>query len=469
MEKGLRAPIVCVLGHVDHGKTTLLDAIRKSNVAGKEAGGITQAIGASEITFTSEDGKDKHIVFIDTPGHAVFGKMRSRGANVADIAILVVAANDGVASQTKEALEITKTAKIPFIVAITKTDLPSASVESVLGQLEKEGVLFEGRGGDTPYVPVSARNGEGIEHLLEMITLLAEVHEIKGDPAHPLEAVVIETTKDKRGDVASIVVRNGSIKVGGTIYIEGKATKVRGLFDDKGKAVAEVLPGYPAQVIGFEGLPSVGTKVLSESLETMKETIPGEGEKIGKLKEGQIPIFIKAKNEGALEAILASLPENIVVINSQVGDVRESDVLLAKASNSTIFAFESIVSTSVSKLAEADSVKVERFEIIYELLQRLEELIKKGQVEILGKAEIIASFPFNNKKVAGCKVLQGRINKTDSLILTRGEKQVGIIKAVSMKKQKQEVNEVKAGEEFGIVFEPQLDFAIGDVILSVRK
>ncbi len=465
MEKGLRAPIVCVLGHVDHGKTTLLDAIRKSNVAGRETGGITQAIGASTVT-TKES---KKITFIDTPGHAAFGKMRSRGADVSDIAILVVASDDGVAPQTKEALEIIRGAKIPFIVAITKIDLPSASTESVLGQLEKEGVLFEGRGGDTPYVPVSAKNGEGLEHLLETITLFAEVHGVKGDPAHSLEAVIIETSKDKRGDVASIVVRNGSIKVGGTIYVEGKATKVRGLFDNQGKSIVEVLPGYPAQVIGFEGLPPIGTKVLSETLETMKETIPGEGEKIGKLKEGQIPIFIKAKNEGTLEAILASLPGSIVVINSGVGDVRESDVLLAKASNSTIFAFESAVSTSVSKLAEADSVKIERFEIIYELLQRLEELVKKGQIEILGKAEIIASFPFNNKKVAGCKVLQGRINKTDSLILTRGEKQIGVIKAVSMKKQKQEINEAKAGEEFGILFEPQLDFVIGDVILSVRK
>lgn len=465
MEKGLRAPIVCVLGHVDHGKTTLLDAIRKSNVAGREAGGITQAIGAS--TVTTKEGKK--ITFIDTPGHAAFGKMRSRGANVADITILVVAADDGVAPQTKEALEIIRGAKVPFIVTITKTDLPSASTESVLGQLGKEGVLFEGRGGDTPYVPVSAKKGEGIEHLLEMITLFAEMHEVKGDPGHSLEAVVIETSKDKRGDVASIVVRNGSIKIGSTIYIEGKATKVRGLFDDKGKGIREVLPGQPAAVIGFEGLPPVGTKVFSETSETMKEPVPGEGEKIGKLKEGQIPVFIKAKSKGALEAILASLPENIIVINSGVGEVKDSDVLWAKASDSIIFAFESEVSSSTLKLAETDGVRIERFEIIYELIQRLEELIKKSKIEILGKAEIIASFPFNNKKVAGCKVLQGKISKADRLVVTRADKELGNVKVVSIRKQRQEAAEVKAGEEFGIVFEPQLDFAIGDVILSVKK
>ncbi|HJX59189.1 hypothetical protein A2V61_03680 [Candidatus Woesebacteria bacterium RBG_19FT_COMBO_47_8] len=466
MEKGHeRPPIVTVLGHVDHGKTTLLDAIRKTNVASKEAGGITQSIGASVIT--TKDGK--RITFIDTPGHAAFSKMRSRGADVADIAILVVAAEDGVKPQTMEALQLIKEAKIPLIVAITKIDLSSADVEGSTGQIEKQGILFEGRGGSTSLVKVSGKTGQGIDDLIETISLLSQVSEISGDPKAPLVGVVIETQKDKKGPLVSAIIREGSLKVGDDISAGDTSTKVRGLFDDRGLPVKEVLPGEPVQILGFGVLPEIGAKIeinkKEPSEEEYKKTLP-----VAKLKKGELGVIIKAENAGGLEAVLGNLPPRIVVVDSGIGDIFESDILLAKASGiKRIFAFEVKASPNVIKLADAEGVRVEKFEIIYELFQRLQELVQKGDVEILGRAEILASFPFNNRKVAGARVVSGKIAKVDTLILTRGDKELGKIRAISLKKQKQEIAEAKAGEEFGMIFEPQLDFAIGDVIVSVRK
>ena len=461
-----RPPIVTVLGHVDHGKTTLLDAIRKTGVAAREAGGITQSIGAS-IATTKEG---KKITFIDTPGHAAFGKMRSRGAKVADIAILVVAAEDGVKPQTLEALQLIKEAQIPFIVAITKIDLQSADVEGAKEQLTKQGVNFEGMGGDTQVVAVSGKTGAGVGELLENIVVLSEVSQIEADAQGEFEAVVIETQKDRRGPLASAVVRNGTIKTGDFVVAEKVSTKVRGLFDYKASAVKEVLPGEPVQILGFETLPPVGAKLTSPKGELVIQQPERPPLPKFKLKKGEVAVIIKAGSTGSLEAVLGNTPPGIVIIDSGVGDIFESDVLLAKASGvGRIFAFESGASSAVKNLARAEGVVIEEFKIIYELFQRLEELIKKGEVEILGKAEIVAIFPFDNKKIAGARVVSGKIAKTDTLTLLRGEKEIGKIKTISLKKQKQEIAEAKAGEEFGILFEPQLAFAIGDVILSLRK
>lgn len=465
MAKELRSPIVCILGHVDHGKTTLLDSIRKTNVASKEAGGITQSIGASQITL--KDGKK--ITFIDTPGHAAFTKMRGRGARVADIAVLVVAAEDGIKPQTSEAIEIIKDAGIPMIVAITKTDLPSADIEGVRGQLENVGIYFEGRGGEIPLIPVSAKKGEGIEDLLATITLLSEVTEISGDSQGALEAVIIETQKDKRGLLVSAVVREGSLKIGDTIFAEDIQIKIKGLFDENGKGVKSVIPGEPVQILGFEQTPPVGAVIKSQKESRTSEGIR-KAEISYRLKKDEYPLILKAKNQGSLEAIMANLPEKVIVVESGVGDVNESDVLLAKSSNvPRIFTFESKVSPQVIRLSETEGVKVEQFSIIYELFQRLEEILKSGQVEIKGTAEVLASFPFDGKKVAGCKVLSGKILKSEKIIIKRGEKELGKAKIISMKKQKNEVNEVGQGEEFGILTEPQLDFAVGDMVVSVAK
>lgn len=473
-----RPPIVTILGHVDHGKTTLLDKIRKTDVAAGEAGGITQRIGASVVT-TKEDlpaqaslpaSAGKRITFIDTPGHAAFTQMRSRGAKVADLAVLVVAADDGVQPQTKESLSLIKEADVPFIVAFTKTDLASASIEQAQAQLEKEGVVFEGRGGDVPWLGVSGKTGEGVEGLLELIILLAEVKGVTGDPEGKLEAIVIETQKGKAGPLASVVVRNGTLKVGQNIVSTNVSTKVRGIFDDKGKSVKHIGPGEPGQILGFEELPPIGAIIeIQRETEKTSSLERGKPKVSQKFNENQILLMIKTESAGSLEAVLASLPQEVAVITSGVGEVNESDVLDAKSNKALIIAFVSKIAPAAKKLAEVEGVAVERFEIIYELLQRIEEIIKGEKQLVLGKAEIIANFPFDNKKIAGCRVLQGKITKTDSLIILRGEQELGQVKAVSMKKLKQEINEAKPGEEFGLLFEPQLDFAIGDVLVSVQK
>ena len=445
---------------MDHGKTTLLDAIRKTNVASREAGGITQSIGASVVGG---------ITFIDTPGHAAFTKMRGRGAKVADIAILVVAQDDGVQPQTKEALQIIRDAKIPFVVAGTKSDVAGVSAEKLKGELEKEQVFFEGRGGDTPFISVSAKTNSGITELLEMLTLMADVAELSGDPNGSLEGVVIESNQEKMGTTAAIVVRNGSVKVGQTIYAEEIECKVKAIFDDSGKSVHEVDPGFPAKIIGFSETPTVGARI-SDNPESSSGSTPQKVHGVfdlRRLRDDEIPLILKASNAGALEAIIASLPPKIIVVDSGVGEVSSSDIINAKTGNALVFSFESKISNDVLKLAEAEKVKTEKFEIIYELLQRLEEILKKGKVEVAGKAEILAVFPFNNKKVAGSKVSSGRIGKGDKLILMRGEKEIGTAKAVSLRKQKNEVASVGQSEEFGVIMEPQLDFAVGDVLLSV--
>jgi translation initiation factor IF-2 len=344
----VRSPIVVVLGHVDHGKTSLLDAIRKTNVTAGEAGGITQSIGAS-VVETKGGGR---ITFIDTPGHAAFGKMRSRGAKVADIAILVVAQDDGVQPQTKEALEIIKAANLPYLVAGTKADIAGVNAEALKGQLEKEGVFFEGRGGQIPFLSVSAKNNIGLTELMDMLVLMSEVAELKNDPAGELEGVVIESGKDKMGPVATVVVRNGKLKVGETIFAEENECKVRALFDDKGKSVKEVLPGEPAKVFGFTGIPPVGASVTRKAHQAVKEAPKAKGVfDLRRLKNDEIPLILKASNAGALEAIIASLPPKIVVVDSGVGDITSSDVINAKTGNAYVFVFESKIPNDVLHLA----------------------------------------------------------------------------------------------------------------------
>lgn len=459
-----RAPIVTVLGHVDHGKTTLLDALRKTNVASREAGGITQKIGASVIT--TKDGKK--ITFIDTPGHAAFSAMRSRGAKVADIAILVCAADDGVQPQTKEAIKLITEAEVSYIVALTKVDLATANVDSAVSQLEKEGVFFEGRGGQVPKVEISAKTGSGLDNLLDLILLVSEVSETKSSSTNPLEGVVIETAKTKAGNMVSVVVRDGSFKIGDQLVAEGTLCKVKGIFDDNGKGIKEVNPGEPAQILGFENLPPVGSIVRSSNGEvSIKEN--SYGTSAVKVEKDQLAIILKAENAGSLEAIIASLSPEVVVISSGVGEVSENDVFLAKSSGATIYSFESKIPSSVAKLAEIDGVKIKTFRIIYEMFQDIDEIIKGGKKEILGTAQIVTSFPFNGKKVAGSKMAKGVFNKGVELILKRGETEIGKVKVISLRKGKDEVMSVREGEEFGVLFAPQLDFSSGDMLISVAK
>lgn len=459
--KTKRQPIVVVLGHVDHGKTSLLDALRQTNVTSGEAGGITQSIGASVVS--TKDGKK--ITFIDTPGHAVFSNMRSRGSKLADIALLILDSTGGIKPQTKEAIDLINETKIPFIVVLTKTDLPTSTIETALAELEKEGIFFEGRGGQVPYIGVSAKKNEKLTDLLDLINLLAEVSIIEGDSEMELEAVVIETSKEKGGNMVSAVVRNGKLSVGKDIYSDLAKGRVKGLFDDKNKPVKEVLPGEPVRILGFEGLPEVGAVITDKEVNKNNETSNHRSQ----IDKSKTPIYLKANNAGSLEALVSSIPQEFAVIESTVGDVTESDVLNAKANGASIYVFESKISSSVKKLAELDGVRLERFDVIYELLQRLTDIVKSGMVEVLGKAQILADFPFDGKRVAGCKVLSGRIEKTSDTRLMRDEKEIGKVKIISIKKQKIEVPGVSQGEECGIFFAPQLDFQAGDAIVALKR
>jgi translation initiation factor IF-2 len=461
-----RTPIVTVLGHVDHGKTTLLDSIRDTRVQAREAGGITQATGSSKIK--TKEGKS--ITFIDTPGHAAFNKMRERGANVADIAVLVVAANDGVKPQTQEALRYILDVKVPFIVAITKIDLPSISIEKAKSQLTKDGVKFEGEGGDTPVVLVSGKTGKGIDELLEMINLLAEVNDVSEDTAKNLEGYIIETNIDKSGPVVSMVIKNGTLNVGDEIVSDGQQAKVRAIFDSESSSVKSIGSGEGVLVLGFKDLPSVGSKVVGYGNVSVNQTSKANEGKSAENEEADINIILKAKSNGSLEAILANLPEGVNVVSSGVGDVTESDLFLAKSiEDKLIFVFEAKVPTNISKLAATEDVTIERFDIVYKLFERLSELIKSEEEIILGEANILTTFPFNSKKVAGCKISKGRIDKSDTLILMRDEDVLGKVKITSMKKVKSDIQNAKEGEELGIIFAPQLDFKPGDVLISVRN
>lgn len=456
-----------MLGHVDHGKTSLLDAIRKTNVADREAGGITQSIGASVVTTSTGT-----ITFIDTPGHAAFSKMRSRGANVSDIAILVVAASEGPMPQTKEALAFIREAGIPLVVALTKVDLPNANTEKVKAALEAEGILFEGRGGDTPSVEVSAREGKGIPELLEVIQLLSDVNDVTADPDGPLTAVTIETNRDKAGARASVIVRNGTLKVGDDVSSEGMKARVRGLFSADGKSVREAKPSEPVVLLGFAETPPVGSVVTrsSETAEVKKvvtRLAPQNGPKKASNEE-KIKIIVKAASAGSLEALLALIPSEFEVLASGLGDVSDSDIFFAKAASANIFTFESKAPGATRKLAENEGIVIESFTIIYELLKRLDDILLGGQIMLMGEADILEVFPFSGKRVAGSKVRHGKIAKKDKLLLMRGPDEVGQVRVHSIRKGRDEVNEVGQGEECGILFEPQLAFQVGDVLLSVK-
>lgn len=470
-EKSLqtRPPIVAILGHVDHGKTTLLDYIRKTKIASKEAGGITQSIGA----WQAKTPKGGIITFIDTPGHELFSEMRLRGAQAADIVVLVVAADDGVMPQTRESLAHIRQAAVPFAVAITKTDLPSAEPERVKNQLTEEGILLEGRGGDVVVVEVSGKTGQGVDSLLEMLELLAEISEVKADPAAPASAVVIETLRDRRGPVVRSIVTDGTLRVGDEVKAVDKLTgkqfgaKIRGMFDENQKSAKEALPGMPIEILGFDELPPAGTTITTGEAEKEKEEPP----------TGRIPqrppkgflVIIKADTAGRLEAVESSLPEGVVVVLKGLGDVVENDILMAGATGAVILGFNIKVDKAAKNLGETSNITIRTYNIIYELVQDLEEMVKKAsepEEKVVGSAQIIAEFPHGKERIAGVKILSGRITKSDKMRLVRQGEQVGDIKPVSIRKQKDFVDKVETGTEAGIHFRPQFDFKIGDVIES---
>ncbi len=481
-----RPPIVVVMGHVDHGKTTLLDKIRSTNIAAAEHGGITQHIGAYQVELTGKSNQGKKITFIDTPGHAAFAEMRSRGAMVADLAILVVSAEEGVKPQTLESLRFINEAKISYLVALNKIDLPGVNIEKAKSTLIKNGILAEGYGGNMVVVPVSAKTGIGIDELLEMILLLGEMQGLKGKANDPLEAVVIESSLDRRrGPVATVLVRNGSIKVGDQIIAGDKTAKIKAMFDDLGRPLKVVLPGQPVEILGLTNVAEVGEKVFLSGQQTKPEKeiveVPVAGPEeitpeVQEQKAGdkKLKIILKADTRGTMEAIVNSLPKEVTIISDGMGDVSESDVLLAQPSGAEIIGFNVKISKSVVELAESEKVKTTVFQVIYELLEEIDKKVLRLieptiDEEVLGTAEIIAEFEIDKERIAGCRVKEGEINRAFSIHLKRGEQIFASGRMKSMKHEKATIEKAKTGEEFGAVFSPYLDFKTGDMLISFRK
>jgi translation initiation factor IF-2 len=475
-----RPPIVTILGHVDHGKTTLLDFIRKASVASGEHGGITQHIGAYQVSH-----EGKLITFIDTPGHAAFEKMRSRGAQVADVAVLVVAINDGIMPQTVEAIKHILAAKVSMIVAVNKIDLPgiekSAQLPKIKKQLSDNNVLVEEYGGDVPIVEVSAKSGEGVDKLLEMITLVAEMHELKGDPSIEPTGVVIESNLDKfKGPIATILVRNGTLKKSDQIVIGGIKAKIRGMFDWAGKPVDLAGPSTPVEILGLEAVPAVGATLGQEAGAASQQLVASLVERLRAGEDKSLKLVVKADKQGSLEAITDGLEKmnsgekSVDIVGGGTGEVGEADVKLASSTKAIILGFNVKVAPTAQKLAEADHVLIRTYTIIYELLEEMEEvvegMIKPGVVEeVMGHANIIAEFPkTGGGRIAGCRITDGYMSRGIKVRILREGEVIGESKVGNLRKVKDEVQKVDKGSDCGIIFDPEVDFIIGDIVESYR-
>jgi len=485
-----RPPIVAVLGHVDHGKTTLLDTIRKTNVAAREHGGITQHIGAYQVEIADKGKETRKITFIDTPGHEAFAKMRSRGAQVADIALLVVAANDSVMPQTKESIEQIKKSGASMIVVLNKIDLPVAMPDKVKSDLAKAGVQVEGFGGDVPVVPVSATQGTGVKELLDLISLLAQMKELTSEPEAPLEVVVIETRLDKgRGMVATVVVKKGTMKFGSTLYEEAtQVGRVRAMFDENRKSVAAAGPSKPVEVLGFTKLPQVGAvlrdqpvaRQVSPTAQTgvqpttaySSQNLPDWLKPVAEQEKEKLIVILKADTTGSLEAITASLDPRVKLIESGVGDISEADVLLARSIKAFIVGFNVDCPPQVTKLAQTEKVIFRTYTIIYELLDELAEVVS-GMKEVLtqerelGSGVVIAEFPYEKTKIAGTKIALGRLARGDTVKIMRKDAEIGRAKIRSIRRGKEEVTKAEKGIECGILLDHTVAFELQDVIIAV--
>jgi len=490
-----RAPVVTVMGHVDHGKTSLLDAIRKTSVTKQEAGGITQHIGASIVNV-----KGNKIIFLDTPGHEAFTSMRARGAQVTDIAVLVVAADDGVMPQTVEAINHAKAANVPIIVAINKMDKPTANPDRVKQELTEYGLVPEEWGGDTITVPVSALKKEGLDELLEMILLVAEMQELKANPDRPAVGTVIEAQLDKnRGPVATVIIQKGTLNVGDAVICGITSGKIRAMFDDKGKRLKNAGPSMPVAILGLSEVPEAGDKLYVEKKEKMarayaeqkKEEIRQEQLKAtqkvsldslferiqsGEMKE--LNVIVKSDTRGTIDAIKKSLEKigaeteevKINVIHDGVGGITESDVMLASASNALIIGFNVRPTLSAMELAKVEKVDVKTYRIIYEAIDDIKAAIKgmlepKYVEEVIGRAEVRATFKVPNVgTVAGIYVLQGKITRNSSIRLLRNDTVIYEGEIASLKRFKDDVREIASGYEGGLGLQNFHDIKEGDVL-----
>lgn len=476
-----RGPIVTILGHVDHGKTTLLDYIRKTKVTEKEHGGITQRIGAYEISSGIKGYPTDKITFIDTPGHEAFSKLRARGATVADIALLIVDAKDSLMPQTEESIQHIKASKTPFIVVANKTDLPDAAPDKIKIDLMKHSVLVEGRGGDVPFVEISAKTGKGVSELLETILLLASHSALEYDPDAAPEAYVIETHKDKRGVVVSALIKNGVIKRGQKVYSEGRECKVRALTNDRGIQVAQVEPSTPFEILGFNELPTVGSLLTESETANLQAAAPETQKKAFNIQsvlhtptaeKRRLAVIIKADAHGSLEAINQTLEKNpaVDIILSSVGDINNADIFLAKSTKAIVIGFNTKPTGDVQELAKHEKVVVKTYNIIYDLLEELAEVAhllqekEEQEKSVKGEAKIAATFVIEGETVFGVRVTKGKVNTGDHADLYRDAKKLGSTRLVSLRSRAKPVSEAKKDQEAGMLFEPKLDIKVGDVI-----
>ncbi len=482
-----RSPIIAVMGHIDHGKSTLLDFIRKSNIVDKEAGGITQHLGAYEVVHTNEAGEQKKITFLDTPGHEAFSKMRSRGAEVADIVILVVAADDGVKVQTIEALKTIEQAKVPYIVAINKIDKPNANVEKVKIDLATAGVYLEGFGGSVPFVPISAKTGEGVPELLDVMLLVAEMGELRQDPNADALGFVIESNLDpKRGVAATLILRNGTIKKGSFIIIGKNITSVRYIENSAGQSIDEASAPSPIKVIGFSELAPAGAKF--QSAKTRKEAenlaelfsankISGKNETRFENARVVIPVVLKADVSGSLEAIekelikLETPDAKIKFIIKGVGNISENDIKTASGSqNPLVIGFNVKIDNTAKNMANNLSVTPQLFSIIYDinpiLIKEIEQRTPKIEVEeSVGKAKIIKIFSkTKDRQVVGGSVLEGTLVLGRKCKILRQLNEIGRGTIVELQQQKLKTKEVVKGNQFGALIESKITIAIDDTI-----
>jgi len=469
-----RPPIVVVMGHVDHGKTSLLDFIRRTNVIAKEAGGITQSIGAYEIEHNG-----KKITFIDTPGHEAFSKMRGRGAKVADLAILVVAAEDGVKPQTKESIKIIKETKTPFVVAINKIDKPNADIEKTKNDLMTNGVLLEGYGGNISWQAISAKTGQGVNELLDLILLAAEMENLTYNPDENASGVIIEAKADSRsGIIVSAIVKNGILKTNDRIATASACGKIKNLENFLGKKIDTLSPSSPAIILGFETLPQIGEEFTSGNIDLME--IQTESEKpstqfIASNKDNlpELNLILKADVSGSLETLseiiktLKNENVKINVIDESIGEITDGDIKSAFSSNAIITGFRVKTNKIAENLAKAQNVKIISSEIIYELIEAIQKEIKLLETPPpQGELEILKIFSQKNKKqLIGGKVIAGKIKNNNRLKITRENNEIGFGKITSLKKYKQEVNEVLLNEECGLVFESDISIVVGDRLI----
>ncbi len=484
-----RPPVVVVMGHIDHGKSKLLDYIRKTSVVEKEAGGITQHIGAYEVEV-----KNKRITFLDTPGHEAFSNMRARGAKVADVAILVIAADEGVKPQTLEAHEAIKKTGIPFAVALNKIDKPEANLEQVKAQLAENQIFVENYGGKVPAVNISAKTGEGVNELLDIILLLAEMENLSANPGENASGAVIESHLDpKRGISAALLIQNGAMKKGMFVASGNAMAPVRIFEDFQGKSLEEATFSSPVKIVGFDRLPEVGSEF--KTFETKKEAreyarryeIGFSGAKPGFVAEIDrekifLPVIIKADASGSVEALekeimkLQNEEMMIKILRRDVGNINEDDINLgSSAQNAVVLGFNVRVDPSARELAEKFNVIIQTSDIIYKVSEWLEEEIKKRKLaapgeKITGKAEILKLFSrTKNKQLAGGRVSEGKITIGASVRIKKDEAEIGQGKIIGLRQNKMETREIEVGKEFGAMIESKTEIAKGDLIEIVKK